>query len=170
MLWPPLNATAVGHSSHVVRSFDGPRDVDRDTARQPALRLLASLLAKLGKRADFRSPGNRGAPGGGVAVEKDELGNYTEASAPFPSQRLRKSRRDTADLRSIDLTNVCDPYIRTRRKRHAGALPLWNAMKAGPAAAKPARGGRPSVSNSIGRRARLDPRGRPSEAESRPPV
>jgi hypothetical protein len=125
MLWPPLNATAVGHSSHVVRSFDGPRDVDRDTARQPAPRLLASLLAKLGKRADFRSPGNRGAPaGGGVAVEKDELGNYTEASAPFPSQRLRKSRRDTADLRSIDLTNVCDPYIRTRRKRHAGALPL----------------------------------------------
>jgi hypothetical protein len=47
------------------------------------------------------------------ACASDELGNYTERSAPFSSQQLRKSRGIRPTSGASTSPDVCDPYTRT---------------------------------------------------------
>jgi hypothetical protein len=48
-----------------------------------------------------------------AARAKDEVGNYTERSAPFSSQHLRKSRWIRPTSGASTSPDVCDPYTRT---------------------------------------------------------
>ena len=78
-----------------------------------------------------------------VPPARDELGNYNERPAPFPSPRLRKSRAIRPTWGASHVPDVCDPYTRTM------------CESTGPAASPPDESGKSARPRSPSRRSVL---------------